>query len=346
VSAMLRVVESGIVPDRIIRAGIRGLCRQRLREEGRGSPEDLLRRRQAFLESLRRSPIAVETRAANEQHYEVPAEFFLRVLGKRLKYSCCYYPEGGESLDQAEELMLALTCDRAQLQDGMAILELGCGWGSLTLWMAERYPKACITAISNSRSQREFISERCRERGLKNVTIITADVNHFTTEQSFDRVLSIEMFEHIRNYELLLGRIAGWMRPDARLFVHIFCHRGYAYAFETEGAGNWMGRMFFTGGVMPSYDLLLDFGNDVEIENRWRLNGKHYQKTAEHWLSNMDARRGEILPVMAAAYGNMDAALWYRRWRIFFMACAELWGFRDGEEWIVGHYRFRKKSAI
>jgi cyclopropane-fatty-acyl-phospholipid synthase len=345
VSVTLRLAESGIIPDRIIRAGIRHLCRQRIREEGRGGPEESQQRGRILIEELRRSPIAVETRAANEQHYEVPPEFFLRVLGKRLKYSCCYYPEGNESLDRAEEIMLALTCERARVQDGMSILELGCGWGSLTLWMAERYPSARITAISNSRSQRGFILERCRERGLDNVTIITADVNRFEAGQQFDRVLSVEMFEHMRNYEMLLHRIAGWMRPDALLFVHIFCHRRYAYAFETEGPGNWMGRMFFTGGIMPSYDLLLHFGNDVEIEERWLLSGKHYQKTAEQWLSNMDARRGEILPVMAAVYRSRDAALWYRRWRIFFMACAELWGFRAGGEWLVGHYRFRKKPS-
>jgi cyclopropane-fatty-acyl-phospholipid synthase len=344
VSAVIRLAESGIIPDLIIRAGIRGLCRQRLRDEGRGGADELQRRQRIFLETLRRSPIAVETRAANEQHYEVPPDFFLRVLGKRLKYSCCYYPEGGESLDQAEELMLSLTCERAQVQDGMDILELGCGWGSLTLWLAERYTKAHITAISNSRFQREFISDRCREGGLSNVTTITADMNQFDTDQKFDRILSVEMFEHMRNYELLLRRIASWMRPDARLFVHIFCHRKYTYAFETEGPGNWMGKLFFTGGIMPSYDLLLKFEDDVTIEERWHLSGKHYKKTAEQWLSNMDTRRSEILPVMTAAYGSRDAALWYRRWRIFFMACAELWGFLGGEEWLVGHCRFRKKS--
>jgi cyclopropane-fatty-acyl-phospholipid synthase len=341
-SVLIHLVESGLIPDRMIRAGIRALCRQRLRDERRGSAEDLKRRQLIFLETLKQSPIAVETRAANEQHYEVPPEFFLHTLGKRLKYSCCLYPEGSESLDQAEELMLALSCDRALVQDGMDILELGCGWGSLTLWIAGHYPKSSITAVSNSRFQREFIMERCRERGLNNVTIITADMNQFATDRKFDRVLSVEMFEHMRNYQLLLRRIASWMRPDARLFVHIFCHRKYAYAFATEGAGNWMGRTFFTGGIMPSYDLLFNFQDDLKIEEDWLLNGMHYQRTAEQWLWNMDRRRSQILPVLAAAYGNKDADLWHRRWRIFFMACAELWGFRDGEEWIVGHYRFRK----
>jgi cyclopropane-fatty-acyl-phospholipid synthase len=341
-SLALRFAESGIAPDRLIRAGIRVLNRQRLRDERRDSIDALHEHQQAFIASLRQSPIAVETRAANEQHYEVPPEFFLNVLGKRLKYSCCYYPAGKESLDRAEEAMLALTCERAQVRDGMDILELGCGWGSLTLWMAEHYPKARITAVSNSRPQREFNLQRCREQGLGNVVVVTADMNDFTTDQRFDRVLSIEMFEHMRNYELLLRKIASWMKPEARLFVHIFCHREYAYAFATEGADNWMGRNFFTGGIMPSYDLPLSFQDEVAIEDRWRLSGKHYQRTAEQWLGNMDRRRSQIMPVLEAAYGKKDAARWFQRWRIFFMACAELWGFRRGEEWLVAHYLFRK----
>ena len=341
-SVALRIAESGLAPDRLIRAGIRTLNRQRLRDERRDSFEALREHQQAFIASLRQSPIAVETHAANEQHYEVSPEFFLHALGKRLKYSCCCYPAGNESLDQAEEHMLTLTCERARMQDGMDILELGCGWGSLTLWMAERYPKARITAVSNSRPQREFILERCRERGFGNVAIITADMNDFTTDQRFDRVLSVEMFEHMRNYELLLRKIASWMKPEARLFVHIFCHREYAYAFETEGADNWLGRYFFTGGIMPSYDLLLCFQDALVIEERWRLSGKHYQRTAEQWLGNMGRRWSQIMPALEAAYGKKDAALWFQRWRIFFMACAELWGFRGGEEWLVAHYLFRK----
>jgi cyclopropane-fatty-acyl-phospholipid synthase len=341
-SLALRFAESGLAPDRLIRAGIRVLNRQRLRDERRDSIEALREHQQAFIASLRQSPIAVETDAANKQHYEVPPEFFLHALGKRLKYSCCYYPAGNESLDQAEEHMLALTCKRAQVQDGMDLLELGCGWGSLTLWIAERYPKARITAVSNSRPQREFILQRCRERGLANVMISTADLNDFTTDLRFDRILSVEMFEHMRNYELLLRKIASWMKPEARLLVHIFCHREYAYAFETEGADNWMGRYFFTGGIMPSYDLLLSFQDEVAIEDRWQLSGKHYQRTAEQWLGNMDRRRSQIMPVLEAAYGKKDAVLWFQRWRIFFMACAELWGFRNGEEWLVAHYLFRK----
>jgi cyclopropane-fatty-acyl-phospholipid synthase len=343
-SLALRLAESGIASDRLIRLGIRALLRQRLRDERRNSIEALREHQQGFIVSLRQSRIAVETRAANEQHYEVPPEFFIQALGKRLKYSCCYYPKGNEDLDEAEESMLMLTCERALVQDGMDILELGCGWGSLTLWMAEHYPKARITAVSNSGPQREFILERCRERGLGNVMIVTADMNHFTTDLRFDRILSVEMFEHMRNYELLLHRIASWMKPEARLFVHFFCHSAYAYAFETEGSDNWMGRNFFTGGIMPSYDLLLFFQEEVTIEDRWRLSGKHYQRTAEQWLGNMDRRRSQIMPVLETAYGKGDAALWFQRWRIFFMACAELWGFRGGDEWLVAHYLFKKAS--
>jgi cyclopropane-fatty-acyl-phospholipid synthase len=342
-SLAIRFAESGFAPDRLIRAGIRALVRQRLREEKREHAANSGTHTQAFLEFLRQSPIAVDTRAANEQHYEVPPDFFLRALGKRLKYSCCYYPKGCESLGEAEEQMLVLTCERGDVQDGMEILELGCGWGSLTLWMAEHYPNAQITAVSNSQLQRGFIMEQCRKQGFSNVEVITADINDFQIEKCYDRILSVEMFEHMRNYKLLLDRIAAWMKPEARLFVHIFCHSRYAYIYETEGAANWMGRYFFTGGIMPSYDLLLHFQEAVVIEDQWRISGKHYQKTAEKWLQNMDRNKSRILPVLETTYGKGNAPLWFQRWRIFFMACAELWGFRNGEEWLVGHYLFRKR---
>jgi cyclopropane-fatty-acyl-phospholipid synthase len=334
--------ETGMAPDWLVRAGIRTLIRQRLREENRKNIKGMDGQGRAFLDILKKSPVAVDTRAANEQHYEVPPDFFLHALGKRLKYSCCYYPSGQESLDQAEELMLALTCERAQVHNGLDILELGCGWGSLTLWMAEHYPSARITAVSNSKPQREFILERCRKQGFGNVQVITADMNDFGTEKRFDRILSIEMFEHMRNYEVLLERITSWMKPEGKLFIHIFCHREHAYLYETEGAANWMGRYFFTGGIMPSYDLLFQFQNSVAIEEHWRIDGQHYQKTAEQWLENMDRQRNRIMPVFRATYGKRDATRWFQRWRIFFMACAELWGYRGGKEWLVAHYLFRK----
>jgi cyclopropane-fatty-acyl-phospholipid synthase len=248
------------------------------------------------------------------------------------------------SLDQAEEDMLALTCERAGLVDGQDILELGCGWGSLTLWMAEKFPGSRITAVSNSRTQREHILARCAERGFANVEIITCDVNQLALDKTFDRVVSVEMFEHVRNYEQLFERIAGWLRPGGALFVHIFCHGTTPYTFEVEGDDNWMGRYFFTGGIMPSDDLFYHFQKHLAIEEHWRVDGTHYQRTARGWLDNMDARRAQIMPVLAAAYGDAEAQLWFGRWRMFFMACEELWGWNGGTEWWVSHYRFRRKA--
>jgi cyclopropane-fatty-acyl-phospholipid synthase len=342
---IINIAEAGLLPDAVIRAGIRALNRMRLCQEHRGGIEALREHQRSFIEMLRKSPIAVMMDAANVQHYEVPPDFFLLALGKNRKYSCCYYPKGMETLDEAEEKMLTLTCGRAQIRDGMDILELGCGWGSLTLWMAERYPRSRITAVSNSRPQREFIQGCCRERAFQNVEIITADMNHFDTDKRFDRVVSVEMFEHMRNYKLLLRNVASWMKPDAKLFVHIFCHREYAYLFEEEGADNWMGKYFFSGGIMPSDDLLLYFQDDVALEDHWRVDGRHYERTANHWHANMDSKKVQIMPVLELTYGKKDAACWFQRWRIFFMACAELWGFRDGQEWWVAHYLFRKRVS-
>ena len=227
--------------------------------------------------------------------------------------------------------------------DNPIVLELGCGWGSLSLWIAENFPTAKITAVSNSNPQREFIMALCRDRGIGNIEVVTADINHYDTEKRFDRVVSVEMFEHMRNYELLLRKIASWMRPDAKLFVHIFCHKEYAYLFEAEGEDNWMGKHFFSGGIMPSDDLLLYFQDNVAIEDHWRMDGTHYERTANHWLLNIDARKEAVMPVLERTYGKKDAAVWFQRWRIFFMACAELWGFRHGQEWWVAHYLFRKR---
>jgi cyclopropane-fatty-acyl-phospholipid synthase len=326
-----------------VRRGIRDLCQARLRQE---HADDLVQADAIFrrrLAELRESPLAIETDAANRQHYEVPTAFFELCLGKRLKYSSCYYPTGRESLDQAEEAMLALYGERAGLADGQRILELGCGWGSLTLWMAERYPNARITGVSNSASQREHILARCRERGFGNVEILTRDVNQLTLDARFDRVVSVEMFEHVRNYRLLFERIAGWLDDDGSLFAHIFCHRYLMYPFEDEGNDDWMARHFFTGGLMPSADTFLHFQERLVLRERWLVSGIHYQRTANHWLANQDARRDEVLKILAGVYGADRARLWHQRWRMFWMACAELFGYRNGSQWLVAHYRFDKR---
>ena len=341
--SLIDLVERGLVPDALTRHGIRQLCRQRLVSEGINDPALADARFRSLLDELRHSPVAIETAAANEQHYELPTRFFQLCLGKRLKYSSCFYETGNESLDEAEEAMLALYCARAQLEDGQDVLELGCGWGSLTLWMAERFPNSRITAVSNSATQRAHIEATCRQRGWNNVTVLTRDVNLLDLElASFDRCVSVEMFEHMRNYDVLLGKIASWLRPRGQLFVHIFCHRNLMYPFETTGDDNWMGRYFFTGGLMPAADTLLHFQRELRIEQRWLLPGTHYQKTSDHWLANQDANRDEVMAVLGAAYGPQEAARWHQRWRMFWMSCAELFGYDGGREWLVAHYRFSK----
>lgn len=323
------LAERGLVPLPLLRAGIKRLLERRLGEARKAPPLE------AFVRTLEQSPIALHTEAANEQHYELSPTFFEQVLGPRLKYSGALWPEGVTTLGEAEEAMLDLTAARAGLADGQDVLELGCGWGSLTLWMARRFPASRIVAVSNSAPQRAFIEARAP----KNVRVITADMNDFDIAERFDRVVSVEMFEHMRNYRELMRRIRGWLRPDGRLFVHVFCHLRHAYPFETEGPDNWMGRYFFTGGLMPSIDLLPRFDRDLELEAGWLVDGHHYALTARAWRTNLEARREEVLPILAQAYGA-EAERWYHRWRLFFLACEELFGYRKGTEWMVAHYRF------
>jgi cyclopropane-fatty-acyl-phospholipid synthase len=342
-STVLNWTEQGLVPDSVIRAGIRRLCRQRLKDIGAQDIEASAAQQDDFVRQMDASGIAPVPELANEQHYEVPPEFFTEVLGSQGKYSCCYWGAGAGDLDQAEIDALQRTCDHAGIQNGMDILDLGCGWGSLSLWIAERFPDCKVISVSNSAPQRRHIDRLAAERGLENLEVLTMDMNEFRTLRQFDRIVSVEMFEHMRNYRELFRRISNWLRLDGQFFMHIFCHRNCAYEFLDEGPSDWMGRHFFSGGIMPSDDLPLRFQEDLKLLEHKRWNGMNYEKTANAWLSRMDNRRDSIMPIMKKTYGE-SAEKWFQRWRIFFMACAELFGHDGGREWYVSHYLFSRST--
>ena len=334
--------ERGFMPDAVIRAGIRNLCEQRLKDIFAQDCETASEIRKNFFDSMKIAQIAPLPEMANAQHYEVPAEFFNLVLGKNRKYSSCFFPAGVSKLDDAEDEALKATCQHADIQDGQAILELGCGWGSLSLWMAKNYPNSQITSVSNSNSQRAFILAEASSRGLANLNVITCDMNNFEASQQFDRIVSVEMFEHMRNYEVLFEKLNNWLKPQGKFFMHIFCHRDVPYPFEVQGVDDWMSQFFFAGGFMPSDDTPLQFQKHLKIAKQWRWDGTHYQKTANAWLENMDKNHHQITPVLEACYGKEHVQVWRQRWRIFFMACAELFGLEAGQAWWVSHYLFEK----
>ena len=341
-ASAIRLAESGRVPDTLIRIGIRQIVKQRLREEIREGADIKAARTRA----LRESAVALHTTTANEQHYELPTSFFQHVLGPRLKYSASIYPHAAASLAEAERHTLELYEQRMGVREGDRILDLGCGWGSFALWIAERRPSVQVTAVSNSATQRQYIESRIASLGLSNLEVRTADVNELELpEAAFDHVISVEMFEHIRNYAVLMSRIHRWLKPGGGLFVHIFCHKEFLYPYETEGESNWMARYFFTGGQMPAADTLLSFQDELSIEERWLHDGTHYQRTTRHWLENMDRAASEITGPLRETYGEADWKVWQQRWRMFFMACEEMFAYDHGRQWQVAHYRFRKPAA-
>lgn len=337
---LIQMAERRLLPDPVIRLGMRRLLKERLYQEHEVAGGDHAAAVDAFAERQRNSVVTIETHLANEQHYEVPAAFFQRVLGSRLKYSCGWWDDESATLDSSEVAMLRKSCERARIEDGMKILDLGCGWGSMTLWLAEKYPNSQITALSNSKGQRAYIEGVCRRRGYDNVAVITADVGEFDTDQKFDRVISVEMLEHVRNHESLFSRISDWLVSDGLFFVHVFCHRKLAYTFEQEGEKNWMGRHFFSGGIMPSEDLFNRYQQDLVIKDQWWINGNHYAKTSEAWLEKLDDCHAQAKSILGNANPEESARVLVQRWRMFFMACAELFRFDGGEQWGVAHYLF------
>ena len=343
INTSLALAEKGIMPDNFIRGGIRRLVKARLDEISANNCEAGSKIFADFVTAMNQSKIAEVPELANAQHYEIPAEFFFHCLGVNRKYSSCFWMPDTKDLDEAEILALQQSCEHADIKDGQQILELGCGWGSLSLWMATHYPNAQITGVSNSNSQREYIMQLAKSLGVTNLTIITADMNQFEAPSSYDRIVSVEMFEHMRNWQVLYGKVASWLKPNGKFFKHIFVHRNTPYLFEVQGNDDWMSQYFFSGGMMPSDDLPTHFQDDLKLTNRWRWDGTHYEKTANAWLANMDDNADLITPILTNTYGVKESEMWRNRWRMFYMACAELFGYNNGQEWWVGHYLFEKR---
>jgi cyclopropane-fatty-acyl-phospholipid synthase len=333
-----RVIAWGLLPDGLLRRVVRARLRGIAQKFDRLAPELQAARETALLAEFESGPLAVDPDAANKQHYELPPAFFQAVLGPRLKYSCCLWPEGVADLAGAEEAMLALTAERAGLADGQDVLDLGCGWGSFSLWAAERFPGSRVLAMSNSRAQRRFIQSVAAERGLANLEVVTAEIGRFAPSRRFDRVVSVEMMEHVRNHKALLERVAEWLRPDGRLFVHVFCHRRHVWAFEPGGTGGWMAEHFFSGGMMPSWDHLTRYQDCLQVLARWEVNGRDYSRTLRAWLGSLDRRREAVMPLLGEVYGEDAAQLWFALWRVFFITCEEMFALDDGREYFVGHY--------
>ena len=336
ISTMIGAAERVPLPDVVIRGVIHELC---ARTAAKFAVADVVDDA-AFAQALTQRPIAEHADVANAQHYEVPAAFFAQVLGPNRKYSSCFYKEPVSTLQEAEEEALRQTVANADLADGQSILELGCGWGALSLWMARQFPHAQITAVSNSHSQRRYIEDEAAARGLTNLSVVTSDMNRFAPTQRFDRIVSVEMFEHMMNWRALLTRVRNWLAPEGRFFMHVFAHRAGAYLFDRSDRNDWIAQHFFSGGVMPSHGLIRQYADLFAVEKEWRWSGSHYQRTAQAWLTNFDAHRDRIEQVLLPVYGG-ETHLWMRRWRWFFLATSGLFGFDDGSEWGVSHYRMR-----
>ena len=349
-----KLLAGGKVPDFLLRKGIRRLIKKRIKKQNKLSVEERFEYLNHFIKELKKQPIAVETKAANEQHYELPPQFFEKILGRNLKYSCCLWPDNlnykklkkqddlQQRLDQAEDEMLKLTAERAEIENGQNVLELGCGWGSLSFYLAKKFPDSRIISVSNSRLQIDYINQLAAQNRIENLRAVKADINNFTTDARFDRIVSVEMFEHMRNYQKLMEKVSSFLNDDGKLFVHIFSHKFYPFSYQNSKNTDWMARYFFSGGTMPSQDLLHYFSADLSLEKQWAVSGSQYQKTLEAWLQIMDQKKESIYPILEDTYGSAEAEKWWNYWRLFFMSSAEFFGYNSGDDWYISHYLFQK----